>query len=105
MVFSYRGQAIPGTPPTTFEAIQAGLRTSTLRKPGQVPSHVQPGARITAVGPQGQRQSLEVTGRRMVTPDMAEELSQVERWTPDFLRDYIGGYGGGKLEQISYRMI
>lgn len=105
MNFAYRGQAIPDTPATTFEAIQAGLRTSTLRKPGQVPSRVQPGARITAVGPQGQRQLLEVTGRRMVTPEMAEELSQVERWTPDFLRNYIGRVGGGKLEQITYRMI
>ena len=105
MTFEYRGQAIPDTPATTFEAIQAGLRTSTLRKPGQVPSRVQPGARITAVGPQGQRQLLEVTGRRMVTPEMAEELSQVERWTPDFLRNYIGRVGGGKLEQITYRMI
>lgn len=105
MNFAYRGQAIPDTPATTFEAIQAGLRTSTLRKPGQVPSRVQPGARITAVGPQGQRQLLEVTGRRMVTPDMAEELSQVERWTPDFLRNYIGRVGGGKLEQITYRML
>ena len=105
MNFAYRGQALPDTPPTTFEAIQAGLRTSTLRKPGQVPSRVQPGTRITAVGPQGQRQLLEVTGRRMVGPEMAQELSQVERWTPQFLENYIKGYGGGQLEQLTYRMI
>ena len=105
MNFAYRGQALPDTPPTTFEAIQAGLRTSTLRKPGQVPGRVQPGTRITAVGPQGQRQLLEVTGRRMVGPEMAQELSQVERWTPQFLENYIKGYGGGQLEQLTYRMI
>lgn len=105
MNFAYQGNAIPNTPPTTFAAIQAGLRTSTLRKPGQVPTNVQPGARITAVGPKGERQLLEVTGRRMVTPEMADELSQVERWTPDFLRNYINKVGGGKLEQITYKMI
>ena len=105
MNFAYRGQALPDTPPTTFEAIQAGLRTSTLRKPGQVPGRVQPGTRITAIGPQGQRQLLEVTGRRMVGPEMAQELSQVERWTPQFLENYIKGYGGGQLEQLTYRMI
>ena len=105
MNFAYQGKAIPNTPTTTFAAIQAGLRTSTLRKPGQVPANVQPGAQITAVGPKGERQLLEVTGRRMVTPEMADELSQVERWTPDFLRNYIGKVGGGKLEQITYKMI
>jgi hypothetical protein len=50
-----------------------------------VPSRVQPGARITAIGPKGERQLLEVTGRQMVTPEMADQLAEVERWTPDFL--------------------
>ena len=104
MNFAYRGQSIPNTPPTTFEAIQAGLRTSTLRQPGQIPAHVTPGSTITAVGPQGQRQLLQVTGRRMVTPDMAQELSEVERWTPEFLTNYINKRGG-KMEQITYKMI
>ena len=105
MNFSYQGNAIPGTPSTTFEALQSGLRTSTLRKPGQVPSRVQPGTRITAIGPKGERQLLEVTGRQMVTPEMADQLSKVERWTPDFLRNYINKVGGGKLEQITYKTI
>lgn len=104
MNFAYRGQSIPNTPTTTFEAIQAGLRTSTLRQPGQIPAHVTPGSTITAVGPQGQRQLLQVTGRRMVTPDMAQELSEVERWTPEFLTNYINKRGG-KMEQITYKMI
>lgn len=104
MNFAYQGQSIPNTPPTTFEAIQAGLRTSTLRQPGQVPARVTPGSTITAVGPQGQRQLLQVTGRRMVTPDMAQELSKVERWTPEFLTNYINKRGG-KMEQITYKMI
>ena len=105
MNFAYQGNAIPGTPATTFEALQSGLRTSTLRKLGQVPSRVQPGARITAIGPKGERQLLEVTGRQMVTPEMANQLSEVERWTPDFLRNYINKVGGGKLEQITYKTI
>jgi hypothetical protein len=104
MNFAYQGQSIPNTPPTTFEAIQAGLRTSTLRQPGQVPARVTPGSTITAVGPQGQRQLLQVTGRRMVTTDMAQELSEVERWTPEFLTNYINKRGG-KMEQITYKMI
>jgi hypothetical protein len=41
----------------------------------------------------------------MVTPEMADQLAEVERWTPDFLRNYINKVGGGKLEQITYKTI
>jgi hypothetical protein len=95
MKFAYGANAIPGTAPTTFDAILAGQRTSTLRKPGQIPDYVQPGSLVTV---------YDDPGRRMVDPSMVEELSQTERWTPEFLANYINRVGGGQLEQLLYRM-
>lgn len=104
MKFAYGSNAIPGTAPTTFDAILAGQRTSTLRKPGQIPDYVQPGSLVTVYDDRGRRQVVEITGRRMVDPSMVEELSQTERWTPEFLANYINRVGGGQLEQLLYRM-
>lgn len=104
MKFAYGASAIPGTEPTTFDAILAGQRTSTLRKIGQIPEYVQPGSLVTVYDDRGRRQVVEVTGRRIVNPSMVDELSQTERWTPEFLANYINRVGGGRLEQLLYRM-
>jgi hypothetical protein len=104
MYFSYDGQSLPGTAPTTFDAILQGQRTSTLRKLGQTPENVTPGSVIEVWDKQGRAQPVVVTGRRVVDPSMVEELSQTERWTPQFLDRYIRGYGGGQMEQILYRL-
>lgn len=104
MYFSYDGQSLPGTAPTTFDAILKGQRTSTLRRLGQTPESVTPGSVIEVWDKQGRAQPVVVTGRRVVDPSMVEELAQTERWTPQFLDRYIRGYGGGQMEQILYRL-
>lgn len=99
MNFAYKRDGLPGTQPTTFEEIFKGQRRSTIRKPGQVPDWVQPGSEVEVRGPRGATGKVRVTGRRMVSPDMVDELSQVERWTPDFLRRYMSGQ---EMEQLLY---
>lgn len=110
MYFAYQGNAIPGTAPTTFDAILQGQRTSTLRRVGEIPSYIGPGSRLEMYAsrnpndPATRRQIVEVTGRRLVDAAMAPELSLTERWTPEFLANYINRVGGGQLEQILYRL-
>jgi hypothetical protein len=104
MNFSYGSNAIPGTAPTTFDAILAGQRTSTLRKPGQIPAVVQPGSLVEVFDNRGRRQVVEVTDRRMVDRSMLSELSEAERWSEAFLDGYLQRVGGGQLEQIRYRL-
>lgn len=102
MNFSYGANGLPGNQPTTFDEIFQGKRRSTLRKPGQLPQWVQPGQVIEVRDKQGRSGKVKVTGRRIVTSDMVNELSQVERWTPDFLRSYMRGQ---PMEQLLYEPV
>jgi len=100
----WRFYGTPGTPATTLDAIRAGLRTSTLRK--GLPRLLGVGSEVTFHNLQGHEQMVHVTGRRIVGPEMVEELSLTERWTPEFLRWYMLRYGlqGGQMEQLLYRL-
>lgn len=95
---------IPGTAPTTMDAIIQGQRTSTLRK--GLANALQPGSQVLMYDDRGREQPVVVTGRRMVDPSMAAELSQTERWTPEFLQWYMGrnGLEGGRMEQLLYQL-
>lgn len=102
-----RGWGFYGTRPdlpTTMDAVMAGARTSTLRK--GIRRDLQPGAQLLFTDNSGRQQPAVVTGRRMVDPSMAEELSQTELWTPDFLRWYMGNQGleDGRMEQLLYQL-
>lgn len=90
--------------PTTMDAVIAGARTSTLRK--GIRRDLQPGSELLFTDNRGRQQPAVVTGRRMVDPSMAAELSQTELWTPDFLRWYMGNQGleGGRMEQLLYQI-
>lgn len=94
----------PGTPATTMDAIMQGLRTSTLRK--GLSRGLEPGGNVLFTDSDGRRQPAIVTGKRMVDPSMAEELSRTERWTPEFLRWYMGqnGLENGRMEQLLYQL-
>lgn len=94
----------PGTPATTMDAIMQGLRTSTLRK--GLSRGLEPGSNVLFTDNDGRRQPAIVTGKRMVDPSMAEELSRTERWTPEFLRWYMGqnGLDNGRMEQLLYQL-
>lgn len=94
----------PGTPATTMDAIMQGLRTSTLRK--SLSRGIEPGGNVLFTDNDGRRQPAIVTGKRMVDPSMAEELSRTERWTPEFLRWYMGqnGLENGRMEQLLYQL-
>jgi hypothetical protein len=95
---------LPGTPATTMDAIIEGQRTSTLRK--GLAGALQPGNQVLFHDNRGREQPVIVTGRRMVDPSMAMELSQTERWTPEFLDWYMrrNGLEGGRMEQLLYRL-
>ena len=103
-----QGFGFYGTKPqhqSTMDAIIAGARTSTLRKPGQLPAGAQRGARLPFTDRQGRRVEVEVVGRRVVDPSMAPELSKRELWRADWLPWYMNQYGGqgGRMEQLIYR--
>lgn len=112
MNFSYTQQGpsgwgfygLPGTPATTMDAIIEGQRTSTLRK--GLARALQPGNQVLFHDNRGREQPVIVTGRRMVDPSMAVELSQTERWTPEFLDWYMrrNGLEGGRMEQLLYQL-
>lgn len=95
---------LPGTPATTMDAIIEGQRTSTLRK--GLAGALQPGSQVLFHDNRGREQPVIVTGRRMVDPSMAAELSQTERWTPEFLDWYMrrNGLEGGRMEQLLYQL-
>lgn len=112
MNFSYTQQGpsgwgfygLPGTPATTMDAIIEGQRTSTLRK--GLAGGLQPGSQVLFHDNRGREQPVIVTDRRMVDPSMAVELSQTERWTPEFLDWYMrrNGLEGGRMEQLLYQL-
>jgi len=112
MNFSYTQQGpsgwgfygLPGTPATTMDAIIEGQRTSTLRK--GLAGALQSGSQVLFHDNRGREQPVIVTGRRMVDPSMAAELSQTERWTPEFLDWYMrrNGLEGGRMEQLLYQL-
>lgn len=112
MNFSYTQQGpsgwgfygLPGTPATTMDAIIEGQRTSTLRK--GLAGALRPGSRVLFHDSRGREQPVIVTDRRMVDPSMAVELSQTERWTPEFLDWYMrrNGLEGGRMEQLLYQL-
>jgi hypothetical protein len=92
--------------PTTMDAVIEGARTSTLRKPHQLPAAARAGGQVLFSDRQGRTQLVDVTGRRIVDPSMKLELSQRELWTPDFLEWYMGRHGdeGGRMAQITYQL-
>lgn len=92
--------------PTTMDAVIEGSRTSTLRKPHQLPAAARPGGQVLFNDRQGRTQLVDVTGRRIVDPSMKLELSQRELWTPDFLQWYMGRHGdeAGRMGQITYQL-
>ena len=97
MNFSYGKNGLPGTKETTFDEIFEGQRRSTLRRKGQHGLKV--GDRVEVFDKQGRTGMVLVKDVRTVDPSMAEELSETERWTPEFIQNYIKK---GEWEQILY---
>jgi hypothetical protein len=93
-----------GGPPSTMDAILEGKRTSTLRK--GLPRAIEIGDKVTFFDSKAREAEVVVTGRRYVDPSMAEELSETELWTPEFLTWYMNknGLEGGKMEQLLYSL-
>jgi hypothetical protein len=85
-----------------MDAIIEGKRTSTLRK--GLPRAIKIGDTVTFFDSKGREAEVVVTGRRYVDPSMADELSETELWTPEFLTWYMNknGIEGGKMEQLLY---
>ena len=107
MNYMYGGQGLPGTADTAFQESMSGRRTSSLRKIGSTPKNVKEGS-IIDIGNTltGEKQVVEITGRKEVHFSQADELSPTERWTPDFIRKYMKKQGEkGKMEQLTWQII
>ena len=124
MYFAYQGQQRSdyAAYTTTFEAVKAGKRTSTLRKKGwykKAPWHyeallkLQPGDYLLIWSGKrvGQGDSLLVRLlqkpgelQRDLTDEMLEELSRCEGWTVNYLKD--NGYPGAEgCVQLRYEVV
>ena len=87
MNFSYGEHGLPGNKKTTFDEIFEGQRRSTLRRKGQHNLNI--GDHVEVFDKSGRTGVVVIKGSRPVDSSMAEELSQTERWTPEFIKNYI----------------